>query len=102
MLAHASFKLRAVFGTELCAGCKMPCAPLHATTACLLTYPAMLQMQACGEPPKEIVNEMAPGLALDSQGQPQLPSGLGGALGGLGGLSGLSGSGSGPANCCIQ
>ena len=62
----------------------------------------MLQMQACGEPPKEIVNEMAPGLALDSQGQPQLPSGLSGALGGLGGLPGMSGGGSGPANCCIQ
>ena len=60
-------------------------------------------MQACGEPPKEIVSEMAPGLAFDSQGQPQLPGGLGSALGGLGlpGLSGPPGAG-GNANCCIQ
>lgn len=62
----------------------------------------MLQMQACGEPPKEIVNEMAPALALDSQGQPQLPGGLSSALGGLGALSGLSGSAAGPGTCCIQ
>ena len=69
---------------------------------CLVTRAVMLQMQACGEPPKEIVNEMAPGLALDAQGQPQLPSGLSGALGGLGGLPGLPGGGGAPANCCIQ
>ena len=70
--------------------------------ACCSQHILMLQMQACGEPPKEIVNEMAPGLALDSQGQPQLPSGLSSALGGLGGLPRLSGGGNGPANCCIQ
>ncbi|KAL3141031.1 Natural resistance-associated macrophage protein [Trebouxia sp. C0010 RCD-2024] len=57
------------------------------------------QMQACGEPPKEIVDEMAPALALDANGQPQLPSGLSSVLGGL---PGLSGGASGPGNCCIQ
>ena len=62
-----------------------------------------MQMQACGEPPKEIVNEMAPGLGFDSEGQPQLPGGLAGALGGLGlpGLSGGAGASDNPA-CCIQ
>lgn len=63
-------------------------------------------MQACGEPPKEIVSEMAPGLAFDAQGQPQLPGGLGNALGGLGGLGlpGLPGvpGATGNASCCIQ
>lgn len=59
----------------------------------------MLQMQACGEPPKEIVDEMAPGLSLDADGQPQLPGGLSSALGGL---PGLSAGARGPANCCIQ
>lgn len=63
------------------------------------------QMQACGQPPQEIVDEMAPGLQFDAQGQPQLPAGLGGlgSLGGLGipGLSGNSGGAAG-ANCSIQ
>ncbi|DBA87289.1 hypothetical protein WJX77_009974 [Trebouxia sp. C0004] len=63
------------------------------------------QMQACGQPPQEIVDEMAPGLHFDAQGQPQLPAGLGslGSLGGLGipGVSGNSGGAAG-ANCSIQ
>ena len=59
-------------------------------------------MQACGEPPKEIVSEMAPGLMFDSDGQPQIPGGLGNALGGLG-LPGLSaGPGGSEGACCIQ
>ena len=62
-------------------------------------------MQACGQPPQEIVDEMAPGLQFDAQGQPQLPAGLGnlGSLGGLGipGLSGNSGGAAG-ANCSMQ
>ncbi|KAL0027343.1 hypothetical protein WJX79_002388 [Trebouxia sp. C0005] len=57
------------------------------------------QMQACGQPPQEIVDEMAPGLQFDAQGQPQLPAGLGGL--GIPGLSGNSGGGAG-ANCSIQ
>lgn len=59
-------------------------------------------MQACGQPPQEIVDEMVPG-GLDAQGQPQLPGGLGG-LGALGlGIPGLSGnSAGGGGNCCMQ
>ena len=59
-------------------------------------------MQACGQPPQEIIDEMAPELKRDAQGQPQLPGGLSslGSLGGLG-ISGLPRN-SGDASCCIQ
>ena len=54
-----------------------------------------MQMQSCGQPPQEIVDEMAPGLgSLDSQG----PLGGLGALGGLG----LPGMPKGDGACCIQ
>ena len=32
------------------------------------------QMQACGQPPDEIVQDLAPGLAFGDDGLPQLPS----------------------------
>ncbi len=32
------------------------------------------QMQACGQPPDEIVQDLAPGLAFGEDGLPQLPS----------------------------
>jgi peroxin-19 len=35
----------------------------------------MLQMQACGQPPEEIVQDLAPGLAFGADGLPQLPTG---------------------------
>ena len=33
-----------------------------------------LQMQACGQPPDEIVQDLAPGLAFGADGLPQLPT----------------------------
>lgn len=43
----------------------------------------LLQMQACGTPPEEIVQELSPGLQFDADGLPQLPTGA-------------------PPGCCIQ
>jgi hypothetical protein len=33
-----------------------------------------MQMQACGQPPDEIVQDLAPGLSFGEDGLPQLPS----------------------------
>lgn len=35
---------------------------------------AFMQMQACGQPPEEIVQDLAPGLAFGEDGLPQLPA----------------------------
>jgi hypothetical protein len=48
-------------------------------------------MQACGQPPQEIVDELAPGLQFDADGAPQM-----GPAGGAGGAP-LD-----PANCAVQ
>ncbi len=51
-------------------------------------------MQACGQPPQEIVDELAPGLQFDADGAPQQgPAGAAGAAGG----PALD-----PANCAMQ
>ena len=34
---------------------------------------ACLQMQACGSPPKDIVDELAPGLEMGADGLPKMP-----------------------------
>ncbi|KAK9840750.1 hypothetical protein WJX81_002254 [Elliptochloris bilobata] len=52
------------------------------------------QMQACGQPPQEIVDELAPGLQFDADGAPQM--GLSGAPAG-GGAPPID-----PANCSVQ
>ena len=44
-----------------------------------------MQMQACGQPPQDIVNDLAPGMAFDQEGLP----------------STLPGSGH-PPGCCVQ
>ena len=36
---------------------------------------ACLQMQACGSPPKDIVDELAPGLEMGADGLPKMPGG---------------------------
>lgn len=46
-------------------------------------YDCLQQMQACGTPPEEIVQELSPGLQFDADGLPQLPTGA-------------------PPGCCIQ
>lgn len=40
-----------------------------ATHACMVA-----QMQACGQPPAEIVQDLAPGLSCGEDGLPQLPT----------------------------
>lgn len=35
---------------------------------------AAVQMQACGTPPDEIVQELSPGLQFDADGMPKLPN----------------------------
>lgn len=50
-------------------------------------------MQACGQPPAEIVEELAPGLRFDADGLPVLPDGAANPLAGLGGDG---------TKCCIQ
>ena len=52
------------------------------------------QMQACGQPPQDIVDELAPGLQFDAEGAPVF--GPGGEPVGAGGAP-LD-----PANCVIQ
>ena len=82
----------------------------HALSLLADTVSWLLQMQACGTPPQEIIDEMVP---VDAQGRPQLPGGLGGlgSLGGLGGLGSLTSlglpglgniGGGGGGSCCIQ
>lgn len=48
-------------------------------------FDALQQMQACGQPPQDIVNDLAPGMAFDQEGLP----------------STLPGSGH-PPGCCVQ
>ena len=67
-------------------------------SSCLL----FLQMQQCGQPPQEIVDELAPGMQFDSEGLPRFPGGGAGA-GGPG--SGGRGAGDLPpelADCSIM
>ena len=40
---------------------------------CQLIAAACLQMQACGSPPKDIVDELAPGLEMGADGLPKIP-----------------------------
>ena len=40
---------------------------------CQLIVAACLQMQACGSPPKDIVDELAPGLEMGADGLPKMP-----------------------------
>ena len=66
----------------------------------IFTSSLSLQMQQRGQPPQEIIDELAPGMTFGPDG---LPTGLGGA--GLGGLGGLGGNNEGPMDpndCCIQ
>jgi hypothetical protein len=51
-------------------------------------------MQQRGQPPQEIIDELAPGMTFDAMGVPSMGSG---AMGG-GGLPG----GMDPSECCIQ
>ena len=44
-------------------------------------FALMQQMQALGQPPKELVGESDLGLTFDEEGNPRLPAGLGGATG---------------------
>lgn len=69
---------------------------------------ALLQeMQAQGQPPQELVDELAPGLTFGEDGMPNLLGGGGGGSGGgrglAAGLAGLgAGAAGGPDACCLM
>lgn len=39
-----------------------------------------MQMQQCGQPPEDIVKELAPGMSFDNEGLPKLPGDLSGCV----------------------
>ena len=41
----------------------------------------VVQMQACGQPPQDIVNDLAPGMSFDEDGLPKFGSEAGGGAG---------------------
>lgn len=45
-----------------------------ASTPASLLYTSYTQLQACGQPPAEIVKELAPGLEFGPDGMPLLPN----------------------------
>lgn len=49
--------------------------PSIATCSLTLLSTTAVQMQACGTPPDEIVQELSPGLQFDAEGMPKLPEG---------------------------
>jgi hypothetical protein len=58
-------------------------------------------MQQRGQPPQEIIDELAPGMTFGPDGVPTMGGGLGGlGLGGMG--NGQLPPGMDPSECCIQ
>ncbi|KAF0685728.1 Aste57867_22427 [Aphanomyces stellatus] len=62
----------------------------------------MQEMQECGQPPSEIVKELAPGLQFDDEGMPIMPNMGPGAFPGMAGLPGAMPGMPGQEQCSIM